>query len=178
MFLFRKNKIFINQWVELLDHREREDKTPSSRPTPTEDSEKPATRTWTTRKDTDMSRELYRRFFMIQAEVLQLLRSNSRIHTTTERLSRTILLSRECSLDRPSSAAKQPLFKSETFFQQDRSQRVLSFLTLSSEKVTMENSPEDPEPLLPSLPTAKTERRAESSYHQVSERPLMPTQEP
>lgn len=116
MFLIRKNKIFINQWVELLDHKEREDKTLSSRLILTEDWERPASRTWITRKDMDTSRELYRRFFMIQAEVLQLPRSNLKTHTTIKRLSKTILQLRECLLDKLSSVEKQPLFKLVTFF--------------------------------------------------------------
>ena len=178
MFLIRKNKIFINQWVELLDHKEREDKTLSSRLILTEDLERPASRTWITRKDTDTSRELYRRFFMIQAEVLQLPRSNLKTHTTIKRLSKTILQLRECLLDKLSSVEKQLLFKLVTFFLQDKSLRELSSLMLSSEKVTMESLPEDLVPLSPLLLTAKMLRKQDSNYHLVLERPLTPTQEP
>lgn len=176
MFLIRKNKIFINQWVELLDHKEREDKTLSSRLILTEDWERPASRTWITRKDMDTSRELYRRFFMIQAEVLQLPRSNLKTHTTIKRLSKTILQLRECLLDKLSSVEKQPLFKLVTFFLQDKSQKELSSPMLSSEKVTMESLPEDLEPLSPLLLIVKMLRKLDSNYHLVLERPLTPTQ--
>ncbi len=109
----------------------------------------------------------------IQEEEPLLPTSSSKILITTRRSRNFTLLSKVCSLDRLSSVERKLSFRLVTSFLLDRSLKVISFLTLSSEKVTMVSLPEPLELSSLSLPTLKMVWRSESNFHLVSERLLI-----
>lgn len=120
-----------------------------------------------------MSKELLKKSSMIQEEELQLLEFNLRIHITIRKLRNYILLLKVCFQDKLFSVEKRLLFKLEISFQLVSFLKVLLFLMLNLEKVTMVNLLELLVHLLLLLPILKMVLRLESNFHLVLERLLI-----